>query len=290
MTVHEDASVPAKAVARPEGIEPNDHLQLFVRQWRWAVATFVIVAVIAIVTLSQIKPQWEAQATIRVGQVYDAFAGSPRLIETLQDVQERMRIKSFLQEALEEAGLDSESALVSGVRIDPLPSTGMIRITARAPVADKATRVVTAIFDRLKSVHGELMLGARSEAELLAQQYANELAGLREVQSNLQKTYSSAGNSGADDGWSALASVASAMERNAKEIREIDHQRFLLLRRVKYQTSPTEMIGKISSAMIGRVSLALIIVFGIVMGLAAGLVCAVLRDYVARKQSQPLSA
>ncbi|MCK1667763.1 hypothetical protein [Bradyrhizobium sp. 153] len=288
MTVHEDASVPAKAVARSEGVEPNDHLQLFLRQWRWAVATFVIVAVIAIVTLSQIRPQWEAQATIRIGQVYDAFAGSTRLVESLQEVQEWMRVKSFLQEAFEEAGLGSESALVPGVRIDPVPSTGMIRITARAPVADEATRIVTAIFDRLKSVHGELTRAARSEAELLAQQYANELAGLREVQSNLQKAYSSGSNSGADD-RSTLESVASAVERNAKEIREIDHQRFLLLRRDKYQTFPTEMMGKISSSRIGRASLGLIIVFGIVMGLAAGLVCAVLRDYVARKQSQLLS-
>ncbi|RXH29759.1 hypothetical protein XH99_10890 [Bradyrhizobium nanningense] len=293
MTVHEDASVPANAVARPEGIKPNEILQLFVRQWRWAVAAFVIVAGIAIVPLSRIKPQWEAQATIHIGMVYDALAGSPRLVESLQEVQERMRIKSFPQEALKQSGPSSdaasESAPLSGVRIDPVPSTGLIRITVRAPAADEATHALTAIVDGLKSVHGELTQAARSEVELLAQQYATELASLRGVQSNLLKAFSSASNSGVEDGSAAVASAASAMERNAREIREIDHQRFLLLRRDKYQSSPTEMIGRISSVRIGGASRGLIIFFGIVMGLAAGLVCALLRDYVSRRRSQPLS-
>ncbi|WP_448044762.1 hypothetical protein [Bradyrhizobium liaoningense] len=285
--------MPANAAARPEGIKPNEFLQLFVRQWRWAVAAFVIVAGFAIVPLSRINSQWEAQATIHIGLVYDALAGSPRLVESLQEVQERMRLKSFPQEALKQSGPGSDAAsksvLLPGVRIDPVPSTGLIRIAARAPTADEATHALTVIVNGLKSVHGELTQAARYEVELLAQQYATELASLREVQSNLLKAFSSASNSGADDGSSTVASVASAMERNAREIREIDHQRFLLLRRDKYQSSPTEMIGRISSVRIGGASRGLIIVFGIVMGLAAGLVCALLRDYIARRRSQPLS-
>ncbi|MHC4046437.1 hypothetical protein [Bradyrhizobium sp. 23AC] len=290
---HEDTSAPAKAVATSEDIKPHDLLQLFVRQWRWAAATVVIVAVIAILPLSRIKPQWEAQATIRIGRVYDAFVGSPRLVGSIQEVQELLRTKSFLQDALKQSGLGSnpasESAPLPGVKIDSVPSTELIRITVRAPAADEATHALAAIFDRLKSAHGELTQAARSEVESLAQQYATELASLREVQSNLLKTFASAGNSGADDGSSAVASVASAMERNAREIREIERQRFLLLRRAKYQSSPTEMIGKISSVRIGGASLGLIIVFGIVMGLAAGLVCALLRDYVARTRWQRLA-
>jgi capsular polysaccharide biosynthesis protein len=293
MTIDKGTSVRTKAAAQQDSIEPKDFLPLFMRQWRWAVATFLIVAVIAIVSLSRIKPQWEAQGTIRVGQVYDALAGSARLVEPLQDVQERARIKSFLRDALKgvdvaSAGLDAdlENPLLLGVKIDPVPSTGLIRITARALTSDEATRAVRAIFDQLKLMHEELTRTAHSEVDLLSEQYTNELAGLHEVQSNLKKAFSSASNSGADDGSSAVASVASAMERNAREIREIDRQRFLLIRRDKYQSAPTEMIGKVSSVRIGGASRGLIIVFGIVMALAAGLVCALLRDYVGRRQSQ----
>lgn len=293
MTVHEDASVPPKTAARPKGTEANDFLQLLVRQWAWAVAAFVIVALTAIVPLSRVKPQWEAQATIRIGVVYDALAGLSRLVEPLQEVQERMRIRSFLQEALKQSGSSSDAASenvpLPGVRIDPIPSTGLIRITVRAPAADEATHALRAIVDRLKSVHGELTQAVRSEVELLAQQYATELAGLREVRSDLLKALASAGNSGADDRASALASVASVMERNSREIRDMDRQRFLLLRRDKYQSSPTEMIGRISSVRVGGANRGLIIFFGMVMGLAAGLVCALLRDYVVRRRSQPLS-
>ncbi|MGX4770622.1 hypothetical protein ACWAUC_12600 [Bradyrhizobium guangdongense] len=289
MTVREDASVPANAVSE-RGIKPNDSLQLLARQWRWAVATFLIVAVMAIVPLSRIKPQWEAQATLHVGVVYDALAGSPRLVESLQELQERIRINSFLQEALKQSapGSDtaSESVPLPGVRTDPVPSTGLLRITVRAPARDQATHALTAIIERLKSAHGELTQAARAEVELLAQQYATELARLRDVQSNLLKVFLSAGNSAADDASSARESVASAMERNSRQIGEIDRQRFLLLRHDKYQSSPTEIIGQISSVRIGGASRGLIIMFGIIMGLAAGLVCALLRDYVARRGSQ----
>ena len=110
MTVHENTSVPAKAAARLDEVEPNDFLPIFMRQWRWAVATFVVVALIAIVPLSRVKPQWEAQATIRIGRVYDALAGSPRLVESLQDVLERVRIKSFLEDALNESDISSATS------------------------------------------------------------------------------------------------------------------------------------------------------------------------------------
>ncbi|WP_407118321.1 hypothetical protein [Bradyrhizobium sp. LMG 9283] len=294
MTVQQDAFAPAKAVARGEGIELDDFRQLFMRQWRWAAATFVIVAVIAIVPLSWIKPQWEAQATVRIGQVFDAFANSPRLVESLQDVQERMRTNSFLRDALKisEVSPGAATARVSFVsaKIDPVPSTALIRITVRASTADASADAVTAIFEQLKSVHEELARTARSEVGLLAEQYATELAGLREVQSKLEKAFASASNSGADDGSSAMASLAPAIERNARGIWELDRQRFLLVRRDKYQSAPTEMMGRTSSVRIGGASRGLIILFGIVMGLAAGIVFAMLRDYVVRRRSQPLSA
>lgn len=287
---HENTSVPAKAAARLDGIEPREFLPLFMRQWRWAVAIFVIVALIAIVPLSSMKPQWEAQATIRIAQVYDALTNSARPIEPLQDVLERMRVKSFLRDALKGAGVsldaDSERLLLGSARFDPVPSTGLIRIAARASTEDQARQVVTAMFEQLRSVHGELTRAVRSEAELLAAQYATELAGLREVQSNLQKAFSSASRPGVDDGPTALASIASTMERNAREIREIDRQRFLLVRRDGYQATPTEMMGRVSSDRIDGASRGLIVVFGIVMGVAAGLGGALLRDYVVRMRSQ----
>lgn len=277
---HESASVSAKEAARRDAVEAREFLRLLIRQWRWALATFVIVALIAIVPLSRVKPQWEAQATVRIGTVYDALAGAARSIEPLQDLLERLRVKSQV------AGSSSDAA----VRFDPVPSTGLIRIAVRGTNADEAGHLATAIFNQLRSMHEELARAARSETELLAEEYAKELVTLREVQSNLQKAFTSASNPGVDDRSMTLATIALSMQRNAKEIREIDRQRFLLIRRDKYQSSPTEMIGAVSSVRIGGAGRGLIAIFGIVMGLAVGLMVALLRDYVSRMRPQRLSA
>lgn len=277
---HESASVSAKEAARGDAIELREFQRLLMRQWRWAVAAFMIVALIAIVPLSRVKPQWEAQATLRIGSVYDALAGAARPIEPLQDALERLRGKSQV------AGGSSDAA----ARFELGPSTGLIRITVRGTNADEVGHLATAIFDQLRSMHEELARAARSETELLAEEYAKELVALREVQSNLQKAFTSASNPGVNDGAMGLATIALSMERNAKEIREIDRQRFLLVRRDRSQSSPTEMVGGVSSVKIGGPGRGLIVTFGIIMGLAAGLMVALLRDYASRMRAQRLSA
>ncbi|WP_354078409.1 hypothetical protein [Bradyrhizobium sp. S3.5.5] len=282
----------AELDAGRDGFAPAEFVSLLTRQWRWAAVTFVIVAFIAITALSQAKPRWEASATVRIGQVYDALSGAVRPIEPLQDVLERMRVNSFQRDALRSKGASSDDAtldeLLGTARVDLIPSTGLIRIKARGSSADEATYIATALFDHLSSMHGELVREARAGAELLAKQYTQELASLSETQSNLEKAFSAASSPGAIDGAVASATIASAMERNAREMRELDRQRFLLLQRNQRQSIFTEMIGQVSSARIASVSRSLVIVFGLVIGLAAGLVVALLRDYFARSRSQRL--
>ncbi|WP_426614758.1 hypothetical protein [Bradyrhizobium sp. McL0616] len=287
-------SVSVGGAARRDGFAPEELVSVFTRQWRWAVATFAIVALIAITALSSVKPRWEAQATIRIGQVYDVLSGAVRPIEPLQDVLERMRVRSFLRDAVSSKGSPPEDATLGEIlatfSVESIPSTGLIRIKARATSADDARHVATALFDRLSFMHEELVREARSGAELLAEQYTQELAGLRETQSNLQKAFSSASRQGADDGPMALATITSAMERNDREMRELERQRFLLLQRNQHQSISTKMIGEVSSLRIASIRRSLVVVFGLVMGLAAGMVVALLRDYFVRTRSQRLSA
>ncbi|MCK1466622.1 MULTISPECIES: hypothetical protein [unclassified Bradyrhizobium] len=266
----------AEHTTRADRFEPMDHIRLFTRQWRWIAATFVIVSLLTIVPLSRVKPQWEAQATIRIGQVYDALAVASRPIEPLQEVLERMRVTS------QQAGLES-------TRTESIPGTGLIRITARDSSSEKAIRLVATPVDHLRSVHGELARAARSEADLLAEEYREELAGLREVQASLQKAFSSATGPGANEAQAALAAIAPAMEKNAKEIAEVMRQRFLLIRRNGFQSAPTEMMGEVSSVRIASTSKGLVVFFGTIVGLAAGLIVGLLRDHVVRIRSQPLS-
>lgn len=282
MMADANTSVQMRGAAGPDRVVPGEFLLLFKRQWKWAVATFVIVTLISIGSLSLVKSRWEAQATVRVGQVYDALSGQVRPIEPLQDVLERMREKSFSDD-------DSRNT----ARFEAIPPTGLIRITARASTAEEAARAVTARVDQLTSAHEELARAARSEVELLAEEYASGLTGLREMQSNLQKALSSAARAnspGADDGQSALATILSAMDRNGREMRELERQRFLLIRRSAYQSVPTKMIGRVSSAEVVAASRRLVVLFGIVMGLVAGSMVAVLRDHILRMRSQRLSA
>lgn len=276
--------------ARRDSIEAGDFAALFVRQWRWALATFVVVALIATTAPSLVKPQWEAQVTIRLGQVYDALSGAVRPIEPLQDVLERMRVGSFLRDALKgkaaPPGDPTQDQVPPIPRVDTIAPTGLIRIAARGSSAEEARSIAVAMFNHLASVHGELARAARSEAELLAGEYAEGLAGLREVQSNLQKAFSSANRSDAVAGPTALATIASAMERNANETRDLELQKFLLIRRNEYQSAPTEMIGEVSTLKLASVPRGLVVMFGLVMGLAAGSVVALLRDYFVRMRSQ----
>jgi hypothetical protein len=286
----QEKSVLREHAPTDDRIMPMELVRLFARQWRWAAVTFVIVAFVTIVPLSRVKPQWEAQATVRIGQVYDALIGARRPIEPIDEILERMRVKSFLEIATKGHGTapdsSSQDLLLESTKFQPIRPTDLIRITARGSSAEQATRFVRAILDQLRSVHEELARVARSEAELLAEEYSKELAGLREVQLNLEKAFSSATSSGTNDHQSALATIASAMEKNSKEMRDMERQRFLLIRRGGFYSLPTEIIGNVSSVRIASTSRGLVVVFGIVMGLAAGLVVAVLRDYFVGMRSQ----
>ncbi|MFT4116902.1 hypothetical protein [Bradyrhizobium sp.] len=289
-----NASVPDRRPAGRDGFVPEELVSAFVRQGRWVVITFAIVAVMAIAALSLAGPRWEAEVRIRAGQVYDVLSGAARPVEPLHNVLERIRARSFLRDALKSKGIspDGETleTLYEGSSVDLVPATELIRVRARASSPDEARTIVTALFEHLSSMQGELMREARSGADLLAQQYTQELADLRDTQSNLQKAFSSANRPGGEDGAMALATLTSAMERNAREMRELDRQRFLLVQRNQRQSLSTEMIGEVSTVRIMFVRKSLIIAFGLVMGLSAGLVVGLIRDYLVRMRSQRLFA
>lgn len=277
-----------------DGIAPKELVLLLARQWRWALATLGIVILIAMAALTQVKPQWQAQATIRVGQVYDALEFSVRPIEPLQDVLVRLQGKSIPSELSEGGGPPPEanaSRPVNGsASFDLVPLTSLIHVTARASSAESAKYIATELFKYLASVHEELARAAHSDTELLTGQYTAELSAMREVQSNLRKAFSAASNSNTDDAVRSLATIGSAMERSAEEITKVELQKLLLTRRnVSYSVS-TEMLGEVRTTRVVSVPRSLAISFSLIMGVAAGLMVALLRDYAIKKRVQRLSA
>lgn len=282
-----DAAQPARGAGKVDKIGWMDMVRLFERQWRWAAVTFVIVAVSATGLLSLIKRQWEAQATVRIGQVYDVLVGAGQPVEPFQEVLDRLRAGSFIEAALKDADLTSDVSsrelLLRSLKLDPVASTGLFRITVRGNSSEQATLYLQAIIDHLSVIHGNLAHLTRSATERLEAEYTKELDDLREGHSNLERALSSTAASGATDA-TAIALIEWALNENFGKKRDVEQKKLLLIRQDKTQSYPTSIVGNIPSAATAFPSRGLVLIFGIVLGLGSGVLVAMLRDFFSRQR------
>ncbi|MFA7399569.1 MAG: Wzz/FepE/Etk N-terminal domain-containing protein [Sideroxydans sp.] len=126
---------------------------------RFLVISFPVIAiVIALIVTSVLKPQWEAVALIRIGQI----GSKQQLIEPTARAIERIKLEDFKISVLSKLGLptnreNAESELyLDKLKIEVAAASDLIRITTRGHSPEQAKQFAEATLSTIAEQHAEL--------------------------------------------------------------------------------------------------------------------------------------
>lgn len=202
-----------------------DLCRMLLRRWRWFAATFVVVIALTLAFLATARPQWEATAWIRIGQVGAAPAGEDGHAEPFQRVLDRLNTVPFQDAVLHDLGIaprSPDAALYrSSFHIYPSPYAGLVKIILRGRSPEQARQLAQATFDRLKTIHDGIEAEPLRFAQDRLAQAKTQLAAAQAERTRLRDALSH-GDAGAARQDLVLASVASAdVDREIRELQQI---------------------------------------------------------------------
>lgn len=150
-----------------------------ITQHKYLVISFPLIAiVIALVVASALKPQWEAVALIRIGQI----GSQQQLIEPTARVIERIKLEGFKISVLTKLGLptnreNAESELyLDKLKIEVGAASDLIRITTRGHSPEQAKQFAEATLSKIAEQHAELVEPSIKRLTEQIQQLRKQLA------------------------------------------------------------------------------------------------------------------
>ncbi|TAM61553.1 MAG: lipopolysaccharide biosynthesis protein [Rhodanobacter sp.] len=219
-----------------------DMWRILAREWRWFVATLVLVLLCTFALTHAVRRQWEATAWIQIAQVGEVPAGQDPKVEPLQRVLERLQLVPFENRVLESAGFSARSPEAGlyrrSLKLDPLPYAGpLIRLSVRGYSRQQASALAMATVTALHAVHQRLeaapLRSARARLDALQSALQIALADRARLQQVV------ALKSKAGTGSRAIASLTLAYKNT--EIRGLEQARLDLVDRLAppytYETS-----------------------------------------------------
>lgn len=148
-------------------ISLHDLWRVLIRRKAWVLGLPLIAMIAAAITVTIIKPQWEAMALIRigeVGQMGQMVQGSPQqLLEPVAQATERMKLKAFKDAVLIDLGLPAsdenpESALYrDSLQVKSLRGVDLVELKVRGYSQASAMRFVDATIAHLSKSHNQRM-------------------------------------------------------------------------------------------------------------------------------------
>lgn len=148
-------------------ISLHDLWRVLIRRKAWVLGLPLIAMIAAAITVTIIKPQWEAMALIRigeVGQMGQMVQGSPQqLLEPVAQATERMKLKAFKDAVLIDLGLPAsdenpESALYrDSLQVKSLRGVDLVELKVRGYSQASAIRFVDATIAHLSKSHNQRM-------------------------------------------------------------------------------------------------------------------------------------
>ena len=137
-----------------------DLWRILSREWRWFLATLVLVLAGTYGLLHAARSQWEALAWIQIGQVGPAPAGQDPKVEPLLRVIERMDTVGFQDQVTASLGLSHDSVEArlyrKSLKADPQPYANLFRLHIRAYSPTQATALAAATLATLQVVHRQI--------------------------------------------------------------------------------------------------------------------------------------
>lgn len=145
-------------------ISLHDLWRVLIRRKAWVLGLPLIAMIAAAITVTIIKPQWEAMALIRIGEVGQMVQGSPQqLLEPVAQATERMKLKAFKDAVLIDLGLPAsdenpESALYrDSLQVKSLRGVDLVELKVRGYSQASAIRFVDATIAHLSKSHNQRM-------------------------------------------------------------------------------------------------------------------------------------
>lgn len=171
-----------------------DLWRLLQRQWRWFASAFVLVIALAAIFLALAKPQWEATAWIRIGQVGAVPLSEDAHAEPFQRVLDRMNRRPFQDAVLIDLGIDPKSRDAALYRhsfqVYPSPYAGLIKIIVHGQSPGQAQQFATATCNHLEAIHDALEAAPRQFAKARLEQTQAQLAEAIDEQTSLRRMLS----------------------------------------------------------------------------------------------------
>jgi len=169
-----------------------DMWRLLRREWLWFLAVFAMVLLATFAFMRSAKPQWQADAWIRIGQIGTAPAGQDPKIEPLQRVLERLQWIPFQQQVMQSIGIapDTPEAKLyhKSLKLEPLAYAGpLLKLSVRAHSPEQARQWAEATVVQLQAIHHDVAAPQLKLARQRLDELQRELQSITAERDRLQQ-------------------------------------------------------------------------------------------------------
>ncbi len=261
------------------------------REWRWCLLPLLLALALAALFLHGATRQWQATAWVQVGEFGPTPAGRDPKLEPFQRVIDRIKTRQFQEQVLHSAGvaLDSRQAALyrDSLKLDPDPYANLIQLTLRAQSSQQARQLATATVAQLQALHRRIQAGPLQQATARLQELAADIAATQAERDRLlQQQREGRGSVEQQLLGNMLLSEKTTTLRGLKAEREDLLGR--LGTRYTYDTSaPWETYVPPRAAFPNPV---LVLAAALLAGLGGGVLAAVARNALRRRQARPTGA
>lgn len=226
----------------------QDLWRVLVQYKAWVLGFPVLAMILAAVTVSLIKPQWEAVALVRIGAV-GQVGQVGQTIEPAAQLVERMKLKAFRDAILINLGLpiDTENPdtrlYQESLQVKPLRSVDLIELRVRSFTQVNALRYMNATIDSLKKSHNERTAPEIKRLQRVLQRSEKEIAQFQLLRDKFVKLLEVKEKAGFMENVVLSNNIVKLDEMLLNLKRTKDHYEFLL---DPMQTFPTAVLDKVS--------------------------------------------
>lgn len=199
-----------------------DMWRLLRREWPWLLAVFAASLLATFAFMRSVKPQWQADAWIRIGQIGTAPAGQDPKIEPLQRVLERLQLIPFQQQVMQSVGIapDTPEARLyhQSLKLDPMAYAGpLVKLSVRAHSPQQARQWAEATVAQLQALHREMAAPQLQLAQQRLDEVQHELQSITAERDRLQQAVAQS-----KDGLAGLLLISKNEELSALRQGRID--------------------------------------------------------------------
>ncbi|MBO9830309.1 chain-length determining protein [Xanthomonas sp. A2111] len=261
------------------------------REWRWCLLPLLLALALAALFLHGATRQWQATAWVQVGEFGPTPSGRDPKLEPFQRVIDRIKTRQFQEQVLHSVGVASDSRQAAlyrdSLKLDPDPYANLIQLTLRAQSPQQARQLATATIAQLQALHRRIQAGPLQQASARLQELAADIAATQaERERLLVQQREGRGSAEQQLLGNMLLSEKTTTLRGLKAEREDLLGR--LGARYTYDTSaPWETYVPPRAAFPNPV---LVLAAALLAGLGGGVLAAVVRNALRRRQARPSQA